>query len=320
MDNSKQKFSISRTFNAPKAMIFDAFSNPEALAKWWGPVEAPIDVIKLDFKVGGTFHYRMNGKQINYGIFNYKEIDKPNSITWINSFANEKGEIIKPPFEGMDVPREILNKITLTEKDGITTLLLYSEPVNASESEISTFAAITEGMEKGYGGTLNQLEHYLKTQISLIKQLKTTQMARVSTYLNFPGNTEEAFNFYKKIFRSEFAGEGIKRFGDIEAPEGMPPMSDEHKKLIIHIQLPILGGHVLMATDAPESMGFKLEQGTNMHINLEPDSKEETKRLYDALSDGGKVTMELQDMFWGDYLGTCTDKYGINWMFNYSDK
>lgn len=320
MDTSKQKLSLTKTFNAPKLMVFEAFSNPEALAKWWGPVEAPIDVMKLDFKVGGSFHYKMKGKQINYGIFKYKEIDKPNSITWINSFANEKGEIIKPPFEGMDVPREILCKITLTEKDGITTLLLQSEPVNASESEISTFAAITEGMEKGFGGTFNQLDHYLKTQISLIKQLKTTKMARVSTYLNFPGNTEEAFNFYKTIFKTEFSGNGIQRFGDIEAPEGAPPMSEADKKLIIHVELPILGGHIIMATDAPESMGFKVETGNNMIINLEPDTKAETERLFKALSAGGKVTMDLQDMFWGALFGTCTDKYGINWMFNYSDK
>src|SRR3989344_8828821 len=134
MDTTKQKLSITKTLNASKQMVFEAFSNAEALAKWWGPIEAPIDVMKLDFRVGGIFHYKMNGHQVNYGIMNYKEIDKPNSITWINSFANEKGEIIKPPFvqkdssgEGMDVPREILCKITLTEKDGVTTLLLQSE-------------------------------------------------------------------------------------------------------------------------------------------------------------------------------------------------
>ena len=124
MDTTKQKLSITKKLNASKQMVFEAFSNAEALTKWWGPVEAPIDVIKLDFKVGGVFHYKMNGHQVNYGIMNYKEIDKPNSIIWINSFANEKGEIIKPPFEGLDVPREILCKITLSEKDGVTNLLL----------------------------------------------------------------------------------------------------------------------------------------------------------------------------------------------------
>ncbi len=145
-------------------------------------------------------------------------------------------------------------------------------------------------------------------------------MARVSTYLNFPRNAEEAFNFYKSIFGGEFTSGGIARFRDIPPTEGMPPIADEDKNLVMHIELPILGGHLLMATDAPESMGFKVNHGNNVHINLEPDTKVETKRLFDALSAGGTVTMELQDMFWGAYYGSCTDKYGIQWMFNCVEK
>ena len=145
-------------------------------------------------------------------------------------------------------------------------------------------------------------------------------MSRVSTYLNFPGNTEEAFNFYKTIFGGEFGGDGLQRFGDIPPVEGQPPMSEADKHLIIHVELQILGGHSIMATDAPESMGFTVIKGNNMHINLEPETKTETKRLFDALAEGGKITMELQDMFWGAYFGSCTDKYGINWMFNCTEK
>ncbi|RPH31523.1 MAG: VOC family protein [Bacteroidales bacterium] len=145
-------------------------------------------------------------------------------------------------------------------------------------------------------------------------------MARVSTYLNFHRNAEEVFNFYKSIFGGEFTSGGIARFRDIPPAEGMPPIADEDKDLVMHIELPILGGHLLMATDAPESMGFKVSHGNNVHINLEPDTKAETKRLFVALSAGGKVTMELQDMFWGAYYGSCTDKYGIQWMFNCVEK
>ena len=144
-------------------------------------------------------------------------------------------------------------------------------------------------------------------------------MARVSTYLNFARNTEEVFNYYKSIFGGEFTG-GIARFGDIPASDGMPPIPDEDKNLVMHIELPILGGHVLMGTDAPESMGFKVNPGNNVHINLEPDTREETKRLFGALSQGGTVTMELQDMFWGAYYGSCTDKYGVQWMVNCNAK
>jgi PhnB protein len=144
-------------------------------------------------------------------------------------------------------------------------------------------------------------------------------MAKTSTYLNFTGNTEEAFIFYKSVFGGEFVG-GIYRMGDIPPHEGMPPIPEENKNLVMHIALPILGGHVLMATDSPESMGFKLVHGNNIHINLEPDTREETDRLFKALAEGGKVGVELQEMFWGDYFGSCTDKFGINWMFNCSQK
>lgn len=145
-------------------------------------------------------------------------------------------------------------------------------------------------------------------------------MARVSTYLNFPGYTEEVFNFYKSIFGGEFGGGHIARFGDIPPSDDMPPLSDEDKNLVMHIELPILGGHVLMGSDAPESMGFSVIAGNNVYLNLEPDTRTETKRLFDELSEGGEITMELQDMFWGAYYGICTDKFGTHWMFNCTEK
>ena len=145
-------------------------------------------------------------------------------------------------------------------------------------------------------------------------------MARTNTYLNFPRNTEEAFNFYKSVFGGEFSVGGIARFKDVPPADGMPPMAEADKNLVMHIELPITGGHVLMGTDAPESMGFKVVNGNNINISLEPDTRVETKKLFQALSAGGKVTMELQDMFWGAYFGSCTDKFGINWMVNCTEK
>jgi PhnB protein len=141
-------------------------------------------------------------------------------------------------------------------------------------------------------------------------------MASVSTYLNFPRHTEEAFNFYKSVFGGEFGGPGIMRMGHGPAPEGVPELSEADKNLVMHVELTILGGHKLMGTDAPESMGFTINQGNNIYISLQPDTREETSRLFKALSDGGQVTMDLQDMFWGAYYGSCVDKYGIQWMFN----
>ncbi len=144
-------------------------------------------------------------------------------------------------------------------------------------------------------------------------------MAKVSTYLNFPGNTEEAFNFYKSIFGGDFVG-GIQRFKDIPPSENNKPVPEEAKNLVMHVGLQILDGHFLMGTDAPESMGFKVNFGNNVYISLHPDTREETRRLFSALAEGGKVEMELQDMFWGDYYGSLTDKYGVQWMFDCDEK
>lgn len=144
-------------------------------------------------------------------------------------------------------------------------------------------------------------------------------MARVSTYLNFERETEAAFNFYKSIFGTEFDGE-IYRFSGIPLQEGVPELSEEDKNLIMHIQLPILGGHRLMGTDSPESMGFKLKMGNNVYIMLEPDTKAETRKLFVLLSHDGEVEQELQEMFWGDLYGSLTDKFGVKWMFNCGEK
>jgi PhnB protein len=139
-------------------------------------------------------------------------------------------------------------------------------------------------------------------------------MITINPYLNFPGNTEEAFNFYKSIFGGEFVM--IQRFGDTPEAERVPA---EQKDKIMHIALPV-GGSVLMATDALESMGHKITAGTNFHLSVNPDSKEETDKLFAAMSEGGKITVPLAQMFWGDYFGMCTDKFGIQWMFSYNEK
>ena len=143
-------------------------------------------------------------------------------------------------------------------------------------------------------------------------------MASTSTYLNFERSTEAAFNFYKSVFGTEFLS--IMRHRDVPVPEGQSGPSDEDKDLIINIALPILGGHVLMGTDAPESMGFKLNQGNNCYICLMPDSRAEADRLFNELSAGGSVEMPLADMFWGDYFGSWVDKFGVQWMVNCSAK
>jgi PhnB protein len=144
-------------------------------------------------------------------------------------------------------------------------------------------------------------------------------MARTSTYLNFPRITEEAFLFYRSVFGGEFIGR-VARFGEIPTQPGAPPSPEADRDLIMHVELAITGGHILMGSDAPESMGLTVHFGNNISLNLEPDTRAETDRLFAALSTGGKIGMALQDMFWGGYFGSCTDKFGVQWTFNCASK
>jgi PhnB protein len=137
-------------------------------------------------------------------------------------------------------------------------------------------------------------------------------MARFNPYLNFNGNTEEAFNFYKSVFGGEFTM--LMRFRDVPGNENMP--ADVLDK-IMHIALPIGNGNMLMATDSLESLGQKLVVGNNHYFMLGVDSKEEADNLFAKLSVKGTIEMPLQDTFWGDYYGAFTDQFGIQWMIDY---
>lgn len=316
MTTQKMKLVIVREFDAPKKVVFDAFANKEAMAEWWGPVDYPTTVLQFDFRPGGIFHFKMDTPGFPmWARFKYGVIQEPDVLEFINSFCNEKAEVVEAPI-APGYPREILNRLTFTEKDGKTTMTMVAYPVNSTDKEYAVFEGMEQSMDKGYNGTFDQLEKYIDAQFKLRKEMKTGIKARTTTYLNFPGNTEEAFNFYKSVFKTEFNGEGVKRFGEIPAQAGHPPVADNVKKMVLHVELPILGGHVLMGTDASKEMGFTVIFGNNSHICLEPETKKEAKYLFDALSAGGNVTMPLQDMFWGAYYGSFTDKFGVNWMVN----
>ncbi len=138
-------------------------------------------------------------------------------------------------------------------------------------------------------------------------------MVKVNIYLNFAGNTEEAFNFYKSVFGGDFTS--IVRFKDFPMEGVNIPKEDENK--IMHVGLPI-GEDVLMATDALESLGQELVQGNNMYISVHPATKEEADEIFNALSVGGEIEMAIADQAWGDYFGSLKDKFGTLWMVIYS--
>ena len=308
-DLTKKKLIITREFAAPLGLVWRAWTEPELLAEWWAPKPWKAVTLSMDFRVGGFWSYYMEGPsgEKHFCRADYTSITTNKNYQGLDAFCDEKGTIIK------DLPSTKWD-VSFTEIASGTLVI-----VENTFEELAQMEKIIEmGFEQGFTMAHDNLDAYLLSQFKLRSELSVK--GRTSTYLNFPGNTEEAFNFYKSIFGGEFSGKGMQRFSEVPATEGHPPIPDTIKKMILHVELPIIGGHIIMATDAPKEMGFDLVQGGNMHINLEPTSRAETKRLFDALSEGGTVSMPLEDMFFGAYFGECKDKFGINWMFTCTSK
>lgn len=140
-------------------------------------------------------------------------------------------------------------------------------------------------------------------------------MTKVHAYLNFAGNAEEAFDFYKKVFGGEFSS--AVRFKDFPMEGVTVPKEDQDK--MMHISLPVGDDSVLMASDSLEAFGQTLVPGNNVHISLHPTSKEEADRIFNGLSEGGEVEMPIADQSWGDYYGSLKDRFGVQWMVNYHE-
>lgn len=141
-------------------------------------------------------------------------------------------------------------------------------------------------------------------------------MKAVNPYLNFSGNCEEVFNFYKSVFGGEFVT--VMRFKDVPAEEldESHQLPENEAEKIMHVALPIGPGTILMGSDTPDAMG-PVTTGTNFSISISADSEAEATELFNGLSAGGQVSMPLDKTFWGAYFGMLTDKFGVQWMVSY---
>jgi len=158
---TKPELVIVREFKAPAELVFRAFTEAQHLVHWWGPKGFSLEVIALDVKPGGKFHYSMKaGENTMSGIFVYHEVNPFDKIVFVSSFADSEGNIIKAPF-GIDFPLEIMNTWTFSEKDGVTTLTLRGGPHNATEEQRQVYENMFASMNQGFGGTFDQLEAYL---------------------------------------------------------------------------------------------------------------------------------------------------------------
>ena len=311
VDKDNNKIFVDREFDAPRDLVWAAWTESEILDSWWAPKPWVAKTKHMDFRVGGYWLYAMVSPEgeTHWCRADYREINPKEQFLAVDGFCDENGVM------NHEMPSNAWANRFESTIDGTTIV-----HVELTFETLEDLEKIVEmGFKEGFTAGMENLDDYIASQFYLRKQFKANNAARTSSYLNFPGNTEEAFEFYRTVFKTEFNG-GIHRFGDIPPSEDHPPVDEAVKRMVLHIELPILGGHMLMGTDAPKEMGFTVNAGNNMHINLEPDSREEAKRLFDELSAGGVVEMPIQDMFWGAYFGSFTDKYGINWMVNHQPR
>ncbi|MBK9505874.1 MAG: SRPBCC domain-containing protein [Bacteroidetes bacterium] len=311
VDKQNSTINVVREFAADLDLVWAAWTTPEILNLWWAPKPYQTKTKSMNFTVGGTWLYAMMGPtgDTHWCRADYKSIDPLKSYSGLDGFCDEEGNL------NTEFPRSLWHN-TFVVKGNNTAVNIQIKYDSLEDLE----KVIALGFKEGFTMALGNLDQYMEQQFKLRNMMKTNNTSRVSTYLNFPGNTEEAMLFYQSVFKSEFTAPGIQRFGDLPADPNQPPIGDSVKNMVLHVELPIMGNFVLMATDAPKEMGFNVIAGNNMHIQLEPDTKEEAIRLFNELSAGGKVSMELQDMFWGALFGSFTDKYGINWMINHLKK
>lgn len=301
---------VEREFAADLDLVWDAWTKAELLDQWWAPKPFKAVTRSMDFRVGGRWlYYMLSPKDEKFWCrVDYHKIETKKSYAAKDGFCDEDGNL------NPDFPRSQWSNI-FREGVGSTTVSVTVQYEKLADLE----KIISMGFKEGFSMALENLDQYIEAQFRLRAENRKGTKARVSSYLNFDGKTEEAFKFYRDVFKTEFIGKGIERFGDIPAGGDHPPVADSVKKMVLHVELPITGGHILMGTDAPKEMGFTLTPGNNMHLNVEPETREEAKRLFDALAAGGTIKMPLQDMFFGAYFGELTDKYGINWMVTHQN-
>jgi uncharacterized protein YndB with AHSA1/START domain len=154
-------FQISYEFNAPKALVFNAFSTAEALNEWWGPVQTKNSVVSFEFKSGGIFHFKMESPGgTNYGRFVFGKIQPYDLLEFTNSFADEHANVVPAPFD-ITIPDRIFYRIIFTENNGKTTITMTGQPVDATPEQEAGFISINGGMQEGFGASFTQLATYL---------------------------------------------------------------------------------------------------------------------------------------------------------------
>ncbi|HEX4488980.1 MAG TPA: SRPBCC domain-containing protein [Terriglobales bacterium] len=226
--NAVEEFVISRTFEAPRDLVFKAWTEKDRLSKWWGPKGFKLGVSKLELRPGGTFHYSMTTPtgQTMWGRFIYKEIAAPERLVFVNSFSDEKGGLTRHPMSGT-WPLEVWNTVTFTEENGRTIVTIKGHPINASEVELKTFEEGRNSMQQGFGGTFEQLIAYLASEDTSDREIHLTRIFDAPRELVFKAWTNPEHlsqwwgpnGFTTTTYEMDFRPGGVWRFM-MHGPDG----------------------------------------------------------------------------------------------------
>lgn len=303
---------ISRFFEAPREMVWKAWTEPDLVKAWWGPKGYSIPVCKINLKLGGEYHLCMHSPegQNFWSKGTYLEVVKNEKLVMTDSFSDEEGNILPASAYGMsgDWPSELLISVTFDDYEDKTRIVIRH--VGTPEGEM------TDLTEKGWKESIDKLSVLIEEENKKLSvQNSASTKLDINPYLNFPGNAEEAFTFYKSVFGGEFIM--IMRYRETPDGEKFPP---ELQDKIMHIAMPLgKNGNILMATDVIEPIGQKIINGNNFYISISAGSKAEADRIFNRLSEGGAVEMAMNTTFWGSYFGMFRDKFGVQWMISSSN-
>nr|ACN58813.1 hypothetical protein AKSOIL_0168 [uncultured bacterium BLR9] len=303
-------FTMSRVFDAPRDLVWAAWTEPKHLVHWWGPKGFTVVKCDVNLTPGGLFHYALqaaNGYTM-WGKLIYREIVKPEKLTVVVAFSDEAGGETRHPLSPT-WPLTTLSVMTLEEEGGKTKLTVHWSPLNPTETERATFAAGMDGMKQGTTGTMDQLAAYLAQIQSSDRHPKAQEnsMTSLNVYLHFDGHCAEAFALYEKVFHVK--APMTMTYGDAPGNNPTPP---NMKNKIMHTRIQV-GNSLLMGSDAPADR-FHKPQGFAVSFNAE--TPQEADRVYKALSEGGQIMMAIQETFWAHRFAMFTDKFGTPWMVN----
>jgi uncharacterized glyoxalase superfamily protein PhnB/uncharacterized protein YndB with AHSA1/START domain len=301
MADKHSAFVISRVFDAPRDLVWQAWTDPERLKQWWGPKGFRVVSATVDLRPGGVFHYglQMPSGQEMWGKFVYQEIVEPERLVFVVSFSDRDGGVTRHPLVP-NWPVETLSTVTFGEQRGRTMVTVTWLPYAANEIERATFDEGHGSMQQGWSGTFEQFAEYL-----------AKSSVQVQPYLFFDGRCEEALDFYRKALDAEVTM--LLRFKDSPDPAMVPPGGEQK---VMHASLRI-GDATVLASDG-RCEGRPNFQGFSLSITLTDETHAD--KLFAALADGGRVEMPLTKTFWSPRFGMVTDRFGVTWMVNVSPR